>query len=193
MIENNLVETGFHIIDDFLDRPIYQLLCQQAQTTYQSGHFKAANVGRATTEAHKPTIRNDDICWLDPDPNNSPLLTFYTAIEQLRTQLNQSLFLGLNHFESHFAVYQPGKFYKKHIDQFKTNKERRISCVYYLNETWQPSHGGELIIYNQNEEIISQIEPMGNRFICFNSTLLHEVLTTHHTRYSIAGWLKTRS
>ena len=43
------------------------------------------------------------------------------------------------------------------------------------------------------DELIQDITPCGNRFICFKSELPHEVCLTLQTRYSIAGWMKTRS
>jgi SM-20-related protein len=87
----------------------------------------------------------------------------------------------------------PNGFYKKHVDQFATTKDRRISCVYYLNENWQPDFGGELTLYNTQDELLTHVQPLGNRFVCFNSDMPHEVCTAYQTRYSIAAWLKVRS
>ena len=53
--------------------------------------------------------------------------------------------------------------------------------------------GGQLNLYNQQDELIRAVFPEGNRFICFNSELPHEVALTHQTRYSITGWMKTRT
>lgn len=111
----------------------------------------------------------------------------------MRHFLNHALYLSLHEFETHFAIYQPGSFYKKHVDQFQSTKNRKISCVYYLNEQWQPSFGGKLNLYSPQDELLSEVIPLGNRLICFNSELPHEVELTHCTRYSIAGWMKTRT
>jgi SM-20-related protein len=96
------------------------------------------------------------------------------------------------HYEAHFAIYPPHHFYKKHVDQFTHSHDRKISCVFYLNEDWDPAHGGELILYNENDQPSTSILPIGNRMVCFNSTLVHEVQTTYRMRYSIASWLKSR-
>jgi len=189
-IDDDLVHTGFHIIDGFLDQAPYQALSQTIKNMPLHTHFKMAKVGRAATEAHHPTIRNDHISWLAPDDDTWQI--FFAAINNIKTILNRSLFLGLDQFESHIAIYPPGHFYKKHVDQFKTTQNRRISCVYYFNDHWQPEHGGELTLYNQDNTMLSVVAPHGNRFICFNSELPHEVMMTYQTRYSIAGWLKTR-
>lgn len=191
-IDDDIYHFGFHIIDDFLNQKHYQILRTQIKTMYSEGHFKPAKIGRASDEKRYPFIRGDQLCWLDPNANDDALLAFYAAIDRIKTTLNQSLFLGLDDFESHFAIYQSGQFYKKHIDQFKTTQDRRISCVYYLNDDWQLNDGGELTLYDQDDHTLASVLPLGNRLICFNSELPHEVLVTHQTRYSIAGWLKVR-
>ena len=139
------------------------------------------------------TIRTDKISWLDEQENNPAIQAFLTQIKQVANILNQSLFLGLNEFETHFAAYQPGTYYRKHIDQFATQKTRKISCVYYLNKDWLDAYGGELMLYSKNEELIQRVLPQENRFICFNSELPHEVCITYQPRYSITGWMKTRA
>jgi SM-20-related protein len=93
----------------------------------------------------------------------------------------------------HFAVYAPGSFYKRHVDQFATTKTRKISCVYYLNEKWLEEYQGELTLYDKENNLLQNVLPIGNRLICFNSELPHEVNPTLQTRYSITTWMKTRN
>lgn len=180
-------------MDNFLADNHYKNLCETIKTSHTDGAFKSAKIGHHHDANHVPTIRNDQIYWLDKEMPESSIQIWFTAIDFIRKTLNQSLFLGLNTIEAHFAVYPPGSFYKKHVDQFVTTQERRISCVYYLNENWQPEHGGVLKLYTQDEMNHLNIEPHGNRLVCFNSNLPHEVSTAYHIRYSIAGWLKVRS
>ena len=42
-----------------------------------------------------------------------------TALFMRNGVLNRDLFLGLEDFESHFAMYPPGAFYLKHVDRFR--------------------------------------------------------------------------
>lgn len=191
-IDDEIHTHGFCILDNFLPKDHYQNVCQTIQTLHQDGTFKSAKIGQNTKASLAPTIRNDQIHWLDEQMPNPAIQTWFTEINQIRVTLNQSLFLGLNNIEAHFAVYQPGNFYKKHIDQFATTLDRRISCVYYLNQDWQPEHGGELKLYDLDDNPQINIEPYGNRLVCFNSDLPHEVSTAYHIRYSIASWLKVR-
>lgn len=191
-IEDALYERGFYIVDDFLSISDYQSLYQTAQTLHSKGYFKDAKIGQRQEATVNSQIRSDQIHWLDDYKDDQAIRNYFSAIEDIRMTLNRTLFLGLQDYEAHFAVYSAQTFYKKHIDQFNKTSERRVSCVYYLNNQWRSEDGGELILYQKNDQFLSQIEPHGNRFVCFNSDLPHEVLITHRTRYSITGWLKTR-
>ena len=193
LISHDLCTTGFHIIDGFLKAEQCLTLREHAQAMYDEGLFRNAKIGVNVTSQQNNTIRTDKISWLDEQENNPAIQAFLTQIKQVANILNQSLFLGLNEFETHFAAYQPGTYYRKHIDQFATQKTRKISCVYYLNKDWLDAYGGELMLYSKNEELIQRVLPQENRFICFNSELPHEVCITYQPRYSITGWMKTRA
>jgi SM-20-related protein len=60
--------------------------------------------------------------------------------------------------------------------------------VLYLNADWQPSDGGELVIYKPegNEH---RIQPLQGTLAIFLSELEHEVLLTSRDRMSITGWM----
>lgn len=193
LITDNLCTHGFHIMDNFLDLHHCQSLRKIAKTMHHNGLFKNAKIGLQIKAQHNNAIRTDEICWLDEDSVEPAVHTYLKQVNHVANILNQSLFLSLTEFETHFAAYQPGSFYKKHIDQFATTKTRKISCVYYLNEDWNDAFGGELKLYNKENQLIQNVPPLENRFICFNSELPHEVCLTHQPRYSIAGWMKIRS
>ncbi|WP_428412133.1 2OG-Fe(II) oxygenase [Legionella sp.] len=190
---DNLCNQGFHLLDEFLSLQHYFSLRATAKKLYDQGLFRSAKIGLNISSQQNKAIRSDEILWLESDNLDPAIQFFVNQIHQLCRILNQNLFLGLHEFETHFANYQPGTFYKKHIDQFAAQKSRKISFVYYLNEDWQDEYGGQLKLYNINDQLLENINPQGNRLICFNSELPHEVVTTNQTRYSITGWMKTRS
>jgi SM-20-related protein len=181
------------MVDNFLEVDIYQQLRTIAQTLHQQGSFQSAKIGLKIQAQNNQLIRNDEIYWLDKINEQHSIQLYLQTMNDLALVLNHSLFLSLCDFETHFAVYKAGSFYKKHVDQFQATKTRKISCVYYLNEHWDSSFGGTLKLYTEQDQLIQEITPLGNRFICFNSELPHEVCRTEQTRYSIAGWMKTRS
>lgn len=189
----NLANQNYHIIDNFLPEHHVDQLRAIAKELYQQGSFQQAKIGRTIQSQQNNKIRGDEICWLDQFQENEGIAHYLAVMNEMQHRLNQAFFLSLQEFETHFALYQPGAFYKKHVDQFQTTKNRKISCVYYLNENWQPNFGGELTLYTHQDELLEKVAPIGNRFICFNSELPHEVELTHHPRYSIAGWMKTRT
>lgn len=192
LVIENLCTQGYHIIDSFLPEEHALQLREIAAELHQQGSFQEAKIGRAIQTQHNITIRSDEICWLDQFKEHNSIHYFLQRMNEMLLAFNQALFLSLEDFETHFAIYQPGSFYKKHVDQFQATKNRKISCVYYINEQWQTSFGGNLKLYSQDNNLLHEVAPLGNRFICFNSELPHEVELTHQPRYSIAGWMKTR-
>lgn len=193
LITHHLCTQGFCIIDDFLDLQYCQSLRSTAMKQHDEGLFKSSKIGPNIRAQHNNTIRSDDIFWLEEHSSDPAIQVYLEQVMRISHYLNQSLFLGIKELEAHFAAYKPGTFYKRHVDQFATQKTRKISCVYYLNENWQSHYGGELKLYDKADQLIQLVSPVENRFICFNSELPHEVCVTHHPRYSIAGWMKTRS
>lgn len=188
-----LYTQDYAIVESFLSLEDYHSLSLSAQTMLANAQFRSAKIGRQVDSMENTEIRTDKIAWLDDLERNTAINHYLEKINQLARGLNQAFFLGLDHLEAHFAVYAPGSFYRKHVDQFKTTQDRRISCVYYLNNAWQEEDGGQLKLYNKQDELILELLPTPNRLIVFKSDLPHEVCETHRARFSITGWLKVRS
>lgn len=182
----------FTIIDNFLPDQDYEYLLNLAKDRYDQGKFRKALVGNTKQATLNQKIRSDQICWLEDFSPIPAMNHYYNAMNELIEIFNREFYLGLTEFEAHFAVYQAGDFYRKHVDQFKNTQERRISCVYYLNPQWNDANGGELQLYDQQDNKLATVAPLGNRLACFDSSLPHEVYPTNQTRYSITCWLKTR-
>ncbi len=148
-----------------------------------------AGVGSTAKLAHKPDIRKDKIFWLDQKNNDEHETAFLALIEDFITHLNMSCYTGITDYEFHYAIYEPGSFYKKHKDQFKDNSQRQFSMISYLNEGWEENDGGELVIYKASGQ--EKTSPNQGKTVFFKSNELeHEVLETNKTRLSITGWLK---
>jgi len=66
-----------------------------------------------------------------------------------------------------------------------------VTTVYYLNDEWGDSDGGELIVYDENNKEIAKVIPNANTLVVFMSEKFpHEVLSANKKRYSIAGWFR---
>jgi SM-20-related protein len=110
----------------------------------------------------------------------------------MQQYVNRSLFMGLFSFESHFACYEPGKFYKRHVDAFKGQGNRVLSLVAYLNDDWTSEDGGELVLYADESDLIgTRVLPTKGTFVVFLSEQFpHEVLPAARSRHSVAGWFR---
>ncbi|MEN4053394.1 MULTISPECIES: 2OG-Fe(II) oxygenase [Sulfurimonas] len=185
-ITDALVNEGYIIIEDALDKELSQKLLQKAQ---KQQNYKEAGISSSNTLHLDKKRRRDKIVWLDEDGESvSEFLTFASG---LREYLNRSLFLGLTYYEAHFAHYEKGDFYEKHLDAFKNSKNRVVTTVYYLNEEWNQRDGGELLIYDKEDKLIKKVLPKQNTLVVFMSEEFpHAVDIAKKDRYSIAGWYR---
>ena len=184
-IADGLAETGFAIVDDFLSPvEVQQIL---SLPVFNPGTFKKAGIGKETKQINE-AIRGDSILWLDKSTVDESLKIYLSRIDDLREYLKENLFLSLKDFECHLASYPPGSFYKRHLDQFKSDDHRKISVITYLNENWKQEEGGQLRMYVKDQEF--DFLPEAGKMICFRSDLIeHEVLPATRERLSITGWL----
>ncbi|MDO8954543.1 MAG: 2OG-Fe(II) oxygenase [Gammaproteobacteria bacterium] len=160
---------------------------------YQAkGLFQAAKIGHSAAASVNSSIRSDETHWISQTDSLAEQ-RFCIIIEALRHSLNQALYLNLTGFESHFAHYAIGNFYKKHLDRFEAQSTRCVSIVVYLNDNWQEVDGGELILYDKLGLELAIIQPKAGTLVCFLSDAIpHEVKPALCDRWSIAGWFKTR-
>ena len=195
LIADALVEQGYWVVDDALPKFLLNSLLIHFNEL-QSDEFKAAGIGRQTDFQVQETIRSDKIHWIQP--NSEVTADFLQWMDSLRVGLNRRLFMGLFDYESHFAHYPVGAFYKKHVDAFRGNRKqgqsnRVLSTVLYLNDAWLLGDGGELLLYAEDDDnkVIETILPECGRLVIFLSEKFpHEVLPAKRERKSIAGWFR---
>jgi SM-20-related protein len=184
-IADGLAETGFAVVDDFLSPPAVQQIL--SLHVFNDESFKKAGIGKETKQINEE-IRGDSILWLDKETAHEYIKNYLARIEDLRLYLKENLYLSLKDFECHLAAYPPGSFYKRHLDQFKSDDHRRISVITYLNQNWKDEEGGQLRMYLESGHL--DFLPNAGRMICFRSDKIdHEVLPATRERLSITGWL----
>lgn len=188
VIADALVDKGYIFLSDLVPTHISQVLLEKIQST-QAHELKAASIGRGIEQQLNPDIRRDRIQWLEE--SNEPDNQYLDVMMQLKNGLNRRLFMGLFDYESHYAVYQPGAFYKKHVDALKGSQNRILTTVFFLNPDWKTADCGELIIYDEADIEIERIAPKMGHFVIFLSERFpHEVTQTLAQRNSIAGWFR---
>ncbi|MGD8171438.1 2OG-Fe(II) oxygenase [Vibrio sp. TRT 21S02] len=180
-----LATQGYYIWDDFISP-------EQVAELRNSipDEWKKARIGRNEETSREVTIRSDKIQWLSRNMG-AAVASFLEKMEQIRLEANRHFFLGLFEYEAHFAKYEKGDFYQKHLDCFKGNENRRLTTVFYMNEHWNDEDAGELKVYDLKDNHIATIPPKAGRlFVFLSEQFPHEVLPTNAERYSIAGWFR---
>ena len=193
-IAEDLISKSWSVVDNALPQDLSLNLLASIQQR-EATSFNEAGTGRSRDHQLNPFVRRDRIRWISgEDEAEQAWLQWSGALQHF---LNQRLFLGLFSFESHYAHYGPGDFYKKHVDAFKPNgnergARREVSLVTYLNPGWLPEDGGELLIYDvEGKDVIQRVIPRQGTVVAFLSTEVpHEVLPAKRDRFSIAGWFR---
>lgn len=173
---------GWVWLPNFLSPRLTEALCADLQQ--QSLH--SAGVGRQQAHVQNQQIRRDKTAWLDG--SSAAQQEYLALMQQLQQGFNQRFFLGLFDYECHYARYQKGDFYKKHMDAFRGRSSRVLTTVTYLNT---PRSGGELMLYDEQDQLLQQLSPVAGGLILFESERFpHEVLPASCERLSIAGWFR---
>jgi SM-20-related protein len=193
-ITDTLPEQPWVVVPDALPPELAEALFAQVRAMAPDD-FVAAGVGRSLDHTLNSFVRRDQIRWIEGA--NEAEKKWLAFCSRLQTCLNRRLFMGLFSFESHFAHYAPGAFYKKHLDAFRPRQTERgarrvLSLVAYLNPGWQSADGGELLIYDEHSaEPVQRVQPVYGTLVIFLSDQVpHEVAAARRDRYSIAGWFR---
>ncbi|WP_286235909.1 2OG-Fe(II) oxygenase [Thalassotalea sediminis] len=191
-IANDLQQQGYSIRHGALPLPIALALFEHQQSL-SANKYSEAGIGRHENFVKNEFIRTDEICWINGDADACKQWIDWTS--KLQTYLNQRLFLGLFSFESHFAHYAPGDYYKRHYDAFKGEANRVLSVVTYLNPGWNNNDNGELVIYHHDQDLEgTKVVPLfGTVVIFLSEEFPHEVLPATRDRFSIAGWFRVNT
>jgi SM-20-related protein len=160
---------------------------------YQAdGSMKPAGIGRKFDYQQNLSVRGDSIRWIEPESSDPFEQALMGKIARLVQYLNRTCYTSINAYEFHYASYAPNSFYKRHLDQFVSDRGRKYSLVIYLNEDWKEEDGGQLSLYPEGKTA-SRILPLGGSVVFFKSDEMeHEVHPSfNRERMSIAGWLKS--
>src|SRR5690606_19147276 len=180
------------VLDGFLGLEHIHALQDEIIKLKKINVFHKASIGKDSLKQINENIRSDSLAWVQDWNTNAALKVYKNKISQLSSQLHQEFYLTLKSFEAHFAVYAPGEFYLKHIDQHKNSHERQVSCILYLSSLYE-GDGGELVIYEKDDprHVLDVISPKQGRLVVFfSSWLYHEVRPANKERYSLTGWIR---
>ncbi|TPD62051.1 2OG-Fe(II) oxygenase [Emcibacter nanhaiensis] len=188
-IARELEDKGYCLYTGGLSDQLDYILAGQLPE-FPARDFRPARIGREKTRQKNTSIRRDEISWITGErPAGRAWLDW---ADELRLYLNCRLFLGLTSFESHYARYGEGDFYRRHLDAFPGEANRVLSLVAYLNHDWAPGDGGEIILYPDAAAPVATAPAFGTLAIFLAEEMPHEVLPCRTERLSIAGWFRVR-
>lgn len=194
-VVHDLAERGWTIGEDFLSHAEVDRLATEARRLDAHGAFREARVGRGPSLRPDASVRTDRVSWIAWETASRTLRLYHERMQHLRYAINRELQLGLLGFEAHFAVYDPGAFYRTHLDRFRGAEDRVVSVICYLNDGWQDDDGGALRLYVEGTDGPTHIDvaPVGGRLVLFASDrFAHEVLAARRRRVALAGWFTAR-
>lgn len=191
-IARQLGSCGFAVVENALAPELLSRLddrCDPSDTV----RFLPSGMGRGTGRSNDAVIRGDVVSWLEHAKEADH--GYLTVMEDLRVCLNEQLYLGLFDYECHYAIYDSGAHYQRHVDALRGQKNRLLSTVVYLNSAWALADGGELILYRgADPSPVARILPQPGLMVLFLSEdFPHEVLAATRSRHSIAGWFRGRA
>ena len=189
---DDLATHGWSQQNLFLPEDLTIALASECRALAAAGALGLAAVGGGAAPVLRPELRGDRTQWLEAGQSDA-CDRYQGIMETLRLALNRAFYLGLDNYESHFAMYAPGARYRPHVDRFHDDDLRTVSAVIYLNEDWLPGQGGALRLHPQGAAACD-IAPLGSRLVLFLSAdMLHEVLPASRERLSLAGWFRRRA
>lgn len=187
---DSFIDNKVGIAENFLSAALSAHLKDNLNTLFDNKQLQSAGIGNDTIVARQKSVRGDSIYWLDRKHNDPWENDFFDLMDEFVLYLNSTCYTGITGYEFHYALYEEGSFYKKHLDQFRNNESRKYSMITYLNTDWKEEDGGELCVHHKDST--QNISPLSGKSVFFKSSELeHEVLVTHKPRMSITGWLKS--
>lgn len=187
---------GFAFCDDVLDSSLISGVREE-----MSG--LELKQGGMALQWKEESMRGDRFVWLRPGvvQGRPHLTTLLASMEQWRRQINDITSGELAEMKFMAAVYPGGGArYVRHSvwkvvlyctdalqDVSEFAPDRRLTAILYLNENWQPHHGGQLHIDAYDGKRY-EIAPVANRVLFFHSVLMHEVRPAHRERAAVTGW-----
>jgi SM-20-related protein len=189
LIETYLVDK-VGISEHFLSETLSGQLKANLLNLFAKNELVTAGTGNENTILKDIAIRSDKIYWLDKSHDDPHENAFFALMDDFVLYLNKTCYTGITDYEFHYAMYEKGSFYKRHLDRFRNDDRRLFSMITYLNADWQEGDGGELSIFHDDGQT-QNISPKNGKSVFFKSDELeHEVLKTMVPRMSITGWLR---
>jgi len=154
-------------IDNFFDEEFLNTILEEfeSNTTFND-RFDDSNQKRKQTLSDYSQMKTNSKHLIDY-LNSQEFIQFVQEITGIHEMLIPDPYLmggGYHETKRH-------GFLKLHVDfskHYKTNLDRRVNLIIFLNKNWKKEYGGDLVL--QSKETSIAIEPLFNRLAIFNTT-----------------------
>jgi len=163
------------ILDDFLTPKAYNKISKifpknnaKIWKTPTNVHTVGKSVTKNGSLALKELSYSKDTRSFFHELNSGLFLTFLEKLTGIKGLLPDPYFS-----ESGFHRTSSGGYLDIHADFSHLNilgLERRINLIFYLNENWQETYGGELGLYNEDLKKVVSVSPIANRMLIFSTS-----------------------
>src|SRR5690606_24714441 len=141
---SEVIDRNYGMCDDFMGGNLLDGLRANLLNFHEGGMMHPAGVGRHFDFTKNLEVRGDVIRWIEEDSTDPFERKLMDKISHFIRHLNTTCYTHLNQMEFHYAFYESGSFYKRHLDEVKSHRGRKFSLVIYLKEHWEESDGGDL-------------------------------------------------
>jgi hypothetical protein len=162
-------------IDNFLNPIAYKNILQaypkrndEIWKTPTNKHTIGKSVTKNGALGLKEYLFTDDARGFFHELNSGLFLTFLEKLTGITGLICDPYFS-----EGGFHRTASGGHLSIHADFSHSDKlglERRINLIFYLNDNWKDSYGGNLGLYNKKMKEIVKISPIGNRAAIFTTS-----------------------
>ena len=109
------------ISDDFLSHTLAKNLRDNMYHLIAKDALTEAGTGNEKQVRQDKTIRSDKIYWLDRSHNDVHENEFFDTMDKFVSYLNETCYTGITDYEFHYALYEKGSFYTRHLDRFQND------------------------------------------------------------------------
>ncbi len=188
-IIDGIVAHNYAIVEGLFEAEVLYGMKMEMLRLLGDDEFHRAGIGNQFAMQQEREIRSDKIHWIENDSANLFESEFVKRVDGFSSYLNQTCYTGIRDWEFHYACFEKGNFYKRHLDRFKNDESRKFSVVTYLNDDWSEEDGGQLVLYLPQGDVT--VVPKWGTTVVFKSDVIeHEVMPARRNRYSVTGWLK---
>eukprot|EP00928_Gymnodinium_smaydae_P092334 TRINITY_DN7618_c1_g1_i1.p1 TRINITY_DN7618_c1_g1~~TRINITY_DN7618_c1_g1_i1.p1 ORF type:complete len:691 (+),score=135.88 TRINITY_DN7618_c1_g1_i1:158-2074(+) len=206
----HLQRQGYVVLDGFLLEDQAEALRNEVLSAHAAGRLEASGLvdgsvqGREEATYRNAATRGDLVGWFAADgeswPHGRGLESYLRKVATLVTEIANyapELKRITTRSQAMVACYPgDGARYVKHVDNDGKHalcNKRVLTALIYLNAGWVNGDGGEIAIYDQEEQYKERrvVEPLCNRVLLFwsDARTPHEVRPACKSRYAITVWM----